>query len=90
MLSKLKQQYEFDDINKVNITMIQSDNFNVHFFEALTGIKFVLVAARTAVKCDSKLRDLYEIYSDYISKDPFYMVFLHEWIVFYFDRWIKG
>ena len=51
-------------------------NFNLHFFETLTGIKFILVADVNAKFCRKKLKELYIVYSDYVSKDPFYMVLL--------------
>ncbi|XP_021573337.1 trafficking protein particle complex subunit 4 isoform X3 [Carlito syrichta] len=54
------------------IEMLETDTFKLHCFQTLTGIKFVVLADPRQAGIDSLLRKIYEIYSDYALKNPFY------------------
>ncbi|XP_065738356.1 trafficking protein particle complex subunit 4 isoform X4 [Phocoena phocoena] len=52
--------------------MLETDTFKLHCFQTLTGIKFVVLADPRQAGIDSLLRKIYEIYSDFALKNPFY------------------
>ncbi|XP_044525552.1 trafficking protein particle complex subunit 4 isoform X3 [Gracilinanus agilis] len=54
------------------IEMLETDTFKLHCFQTLTGIKFVVLADPRQGGIDSLLRKIYEIYSDFALKNPFY------------------
>mmetsp|Transcript_253 Transcript_253/g.351 ORF Transcript_253/g.351 Transcript_253/m.351 type:complete len:153 (-) Transcript_253:72-530(-) len=56
------------------IEQIETDAFKLRCFHTLTGLKFVLTAAAGQVhpSLDVVLRQIYELYSDYVLKNPFY------------------
>jgi trafficking protein particle complex subunit 4 len=41
-------------------------------FQTLTGIKFLLFVAPGTRQTSEMLRAIYELYSDYVMKDPYY------------------
>ena len=41
----------------------------------MTGLKIVLVTNSNNTEGSALLKNVYEIYSDFVSKDPFYTVF---------------
>ncbi|XP_074256802.1 trafficking protein particle complex subunit 4 isoform X1 [Saimiri boliviensis] len=54
------------------IEMLETDTFKLHCYQTLTGIKFVVLADPRQAGIDSLLRKIYEIYSDFALKNPFY------------------
>ncbi|KAF6106818.1 trafficking protein particle complex 4 [Phyllostomus discolor] len=54
------------------IEVLETDTFKLHCFQTLTGIKFVVLADPRQAGIDSLLRKIYEIYSDFALKNPFY------------------
>ncbi|XP_006758795.1 PREDICTED: trafficking protein particle complex subunit 4, partial [Myotis davidii] len=54
------------------IEMLETDTFKLHCFQTLTGIKFVVLADPRQAGIDALLRKIYEIYSDFALKNPFY------------------
>ncbi|XP_059812758.1 trafficking protein particle complex subunit 4 [Mobula hypostoma] len=54
------------------IEVLETDTFKLHCFQTLTGIKFIVLADPRQAGIDSLLRKIYEIYSDYALKNPFY------------------
>ncbi|XP_063167027.1 trafficking protein particle complex subunit 4 [Candoia aspera] len=54
------------------IEVLETDTFKLHCFQTLTGIKFVVLADPRQSGIDSLLRKIYEIYSDFALKNPFY------------------
>ncbi|KAJ7305351.1 hypothetical protein JRQ81_011275 [Phrynocephalus forsythii] len=54
------------------IEMLETDTFKLHCFQTLTGIKFVVLADPRQSGIDSLLHKIYEIYSDFALKNPFY------------------
>ncbi|KXZ42297.1 hypothetical protein GPECTOR_165g157 [Gonium pectorale] len=61
------------------IELLEADTFNLHCFQAragsggtLTGTKFLLVVDPHASFIPTLLQRIYELYSDYVLKNPFY------------------
>ena len=52
--------------------MLEADNFELHCFQAPTGTKFVVTTEKQAQNMDAFFKSLYEIYADYVLKNPFY------------------
>mmetsp|Transcript_18697 Transcript_18697/g.25913 ORF Transcript_18697/g.25913 Transcript_18697/m.25913 type:complete len:135 (-) Transcript_18697:234-638(-) len=54
------------------IEMLETSTFSLHCFQALTGTKFFVTCAPRTTGVESLLRTIYEMYSDYVLKNPFY------------------
>jgi len=54
------------------IEMLEADTFKLYCFQTLTGIKFIVVADPKQGGVENLLKKIYEIYSDYALKNPFY------------------
>ncbi|XP_053546028.1 trafficking protein particle complex subunit 4 [Bombina bombina] len=54
------------------IEMLETDTFKLHCYQTLTGIKFMVLSDPRQAGIDSLLRKVYEFYSDYALKNPFY------------------
>lgn len=56
------------------ISLVEADDFKLHCLETLTGLKFALVAELSTphATVEAVLRRVYEAYSDYVLKNPFY------------------
>jgi trafficking protein particle complex subunit 4 len=56
------------------IELLLTDTFRLECFQTPTGIKFYVTAERNQQHLEQTLRSIYEIYSDYVLKNPFYML----------------
>eukprot|EP00245_Coleochaete_scutata_P005905 TRINITY_DN19896_c0_g2_i1.p1 TRINITY_DN19896_c0_g2~~TRINITY_DN19896_c0_g2_i1.p1 ORF type:complete len:143 (-),score=29.45 TRINITY_DN19896_c0_g2_i1:77-505(-) len=56
------------------IEVLEADTFNLHCFQTLTGTKFFVATETTATGMDALLRTIYELYADFVLKNPFYEV----------------
>ncbi|XP_065831745.1 trafficking protein particle complex subunit 4-like isoform X2 [Oscarella lobularis] len=54
------------------IEVLEAENFKLHCFQTLTGLKFMLLTDPRQTSSETLLRKFYEIYSDYALKNPFY------------------
>ncbi|XP_065072594.1 trafficking protein particle complex subunit 4 [Ochlerotatus camptorhynchus] len=54
------------------IEVLEADTFRLHCFQTLTGVKFMVVAESLQAGMDVLLKRIYELYSDYVLKNPFY------------------
>ncbi|XP_068098906.1 trafficking protein particle complex subunit 4 [Hyperolius riggenbachi] len=54
------------------IEMLETDTFKLHCYQTLTGIKFMVLSDPRQAGIDALLRKIYELYSDYALKNPFY------------------
>jgi len=52
--------------------LLEADSFVLQSFDTLTGLKFFVTADPDSKKLDVVLREVYELYSDYVLKNPFY------------------
>eukprot|EP00164_Ancoracysta_twista_P007891 GFYU01011293.1.p1 GENE.GFYU01011293.1~~GFYU01011293.1.p1 ORF type:complete len:138 (-),score=16.74 GFYU01011293.1:124-537(-) len=56
------------------IQLLEADTFKLHCFHTVTGLKFFVLADPTAKNVDSALQTIYQLYTDYVLKNPFYTV----------------
>ena len=56
----------------LGIVALETSSFALRCLETMTGIKFVLTAERGTQVLEPVLRMVYELYSDYVLKNPFY------------------
>ncbi|KYQ90864.1 trafficking protein particle complex subunit 4 [Tieghemostelium lacteum] len=56
------------------IDVIETETFKLHCFQSPTGIKFFIVADPNHPSVDEILRGIYELYADYVLKNPFYEI----------------
>jgi hypothetical protein len=56
------------------IQVIESEFMKIICFQTLTKLKFIFVVNQivTVQDCESMFKRIYDIYSDYVSKNPFY------------------
>jgi hypothetical protein len=54
------------------IERIETDTFVLQAFQSQTGVKFVVTASPETKNLKNFLRHLYELYADYVLKNPFY------------------
>ncbi|CRL00702.1 CLUMA_CG013959, isoform A [Clunio marinus] len=54
------------------IEILEADTFRLHCFQTLTGVKFMVVAEPIQTGLEVLLKKIYELYSDYALKNPFY------------------
>ncbi|CAJ2652815.1 unnamed protein product [Trifolium pratense] len=56
------------------IELLQADTFDLHCFQSLTGTKFFAVCEPGTQQIESLLKYIYELYTDYVLKNPFYEI----------------
>ncbi|KAK4660416.1 hypothetical protein QC762_118770 [Podospora pseudocomata] len=56
------------------LEVLESENFRLQCFTTLTGIKFLLFTDTTQTNVDLTMRRVYEMYTDYVMKNPFYQL----------------
>ncbi|EFJ12686.1 hypothetical protein SELMODRAFT_234967 [Selaginella moellendorffii] len=56
------------------IELLQATAFDLHCFQSLTETKFFVVAESGAIGIEALLKTIYELYTDYVLKNPFYEV----------------
>jgi hypothetical protein len=54
------------------IEILESEAFRLQCFQTLTGTKFLLFTEPHQMNADAVLRRVYELYADYVMKNPFY------------------
>jgi len=54
------------------IEVLEADSFSLHCFQTLTGVKFMLISEVGSTNIEILLKKIYEFYSDYVLKNPFY------------------
>mmetsp|Transcript_3719 Transcript_3719/g.5645 ORF Transcript_3719/g.5645 Transcript_3719/m.5645 type:complete len:136 (+) Transcript_3719:1367-1774(+) len=54
------------------IEVLEADTFKLQCLAAPTGVKFFVTADPSQQNIDSVLRNIYELYADYVLKNPFY------------------
>lgn len=73
-MSSKEKKGELEFLNTNQLESLVTDTFILSCFHALTGLKMVLVTNLNNTDGGSLLKNVYEIYSDFVSKDPFYTV----------------
>lgn len=54
------------------IEILEADTFKLHCFQTLTGVKFMIVTETIQTGVEQLLKKIYELYSDFVLKNPFY------------------
>ncbi|CAG7556922.1 unnamed protein product [Fusarium equiseti] len=54
------------------LEVLETENFRMQCFNTLTGVKFLLFTDTTQANVDVTIRKIYDLYSDYVMKNPFY------------------
>lgn len=60
------------EMKSSGIEILEADTFKLHCFQTLTGIKFIAVGETTQPGMETLLKKIYELYADYVLKNPFY------------------
>lgn len=62
-----------DTFGCTGIESMETNNFRLNCFQTLTGAKFLVISdLRDTANKDILLRKIYELYTDYALKNPFY------------------
>ncbi|SPQ19326.1 d4b6af0b-7a98-4d23-9a24-f770e5cc1b43 [Thermothielavioides terrestris] len=56
------------------LEVLESENFRMQCFTTLTGVKFLLFTDPTQANVDATMRRVYDMYTDYVMKNPFYQL----------------
>jgi len=56
------------------IEVLETENFRLQCFSTLTGTKFLLFTEPQQPNTDKIMSRIYELYSDYVMKNPFYQL----------------
>lgn len=56
------------------LEVLESENFRLQCFNTLTGTKFLLFTDTMQTNVDLAMRKIYDLYSDYVMKNPFYQL----------------
>ncbi|KAG5928637.1 hypothetical protein E4U42_000242 [Claviceps africana] len=54
------------------LEVLETENFRLQCFNTMTGTKFLLFTDSTQVNVDVTIRRIYDLYSDFVMKNPFY------------------
>ncbi|KAI1309457.1 Trafficking protein particle complex subunit 4 [Halotydeus destructor] len=73
-LSGSKSGTKFKPPSSSGIEALETENFKLNCFQTLTGVKFVVISDLfpSPTSKEVLLRKIYEVYSDYALKNPFY------------------
>ncbi|KAI9486604.1 MAG: synbindin, partial [Benjaminiella poitrasii] len=58
--------------NSSGLEMLETDTFKLYCFQTLTGTKFLLVTSPQLNNVDSYMKKIYDVYSDFVMKNPFH------------------
>jgi len=56
------------------LEVLESENFRLQCFTTMTGVKFLLFTDTTQANVDVTIRRIYDLYADYVMKNPFYQL----------------
>jgi len=54
--------------------LIEAAEHNLHVFEAVSGVKFLLFTDPSTFNCDALFQELYILYVDFVVKNPFHTI----------------
>jgi len=60
------------ELGSSGIQELETDTFKLHCSQTLTGVKFIVISDLGQQGVDQLLDKIYELYSDYALKNPFY------------------
>ncbi|CAK7210759.1 hypothetical protein SCUCBS95973_000897 [Sporothrix curviconia] len=56
------------------LEVLETENFRMQCFNTLTGTKFLIFTDTAQTSVDTTMRRVYDLYSDYVMKNPFYQL----------------
>ncbi|KAF2636713.1 Sybindin-like protein [Massarina eburnea CBS 473.64] len=56
------------------LEVLETSQFRMQCFQTLTGVKFLLFTEPQQPNIDTILKKIYELYADFVMKNPFYTV----------------
>lgn len=56
------------------LEVMETENFRLQCFNTMTGTKFLVFTDTTQANVDVTTRRVYELYADYVMKNPFYQL----------------
>ncbi|KAL2173359.1 Sybindin-like protein [Thermothelomyces heterothallicus CBS 202.75] len=56
------------------LEVLETENFRMQCFATLTGTKFLLFTDTTQANVELTMRRVYDMYTDYVMKNPFYQL----------------
>lgn len=56
------------------LEVMETENFRLQCFNTMTGTKFLVFTDTTQANVDVTTRRIYELYADYVMKNPFYQL----------------
>ena len=59
---------------RTGIEVLESSTFRLNCFQTFTGTKFLLFTEPHQPNVDTIMRKVYELYADYVMKNPFYQL----------------
>ncbi|KAL5338913.1 Longin-like domain-containing protein [Aspergillus crustosus] len=66
--------YPIPSLPRSGLQTLESDKFHLTCFQTLTGTKFLLFTDPLMQNVDVVMRNIYELYADYVMKNPFYQI----------------
>lgn len=60
--------------DRTGIEVLESSHFRLTCFQTYTGTKFLLFTEPHQPNVDTIIRKVYELYADYVMKNPFYQL----------------
>ncbi|KAK6330330.1 hypothetical protein TWF730_004823 [Orbilia blumenaviensis] len=63
-----------NETSSSGLEVLESENFVMRCFQTLTGTKFLIFAEPRQQNLDVVVRRVYELYADYVMKNPFYQI----------------
>lgn len=61
-------------VRATGIEVLESSHFRIQCFQTQTGVKFLLFTEPQQPNVDTMMKKIYELYADYVMKNPFYTV----------------
>ncbi|KAI4685459.1 uncharacterized protein J4E84_006187 [Alternaria hordeiaustralica] len=61
-------------VRATGIEVLESSHFRIQCFQTQTGVKFLLFTEPQQPNVDTMMKRIYELYADYVMKNPFYTV----------------
>ncbi len=71
---KTKKAVELFSVGDGGIELLEADTFRLQCYSAPTGTKFFLIFSPDQQNVAALLKTVYELYADYVMKNPFYEV----------------
>ena len=56
------------------LEVMETENFRLQCFNTMTGTKFLLFTDTMQANVDAVVRRVYDLYADYVMKNPFYQL----------------